>query len=306
VSLSPIIGDGEPVAFNVGPDGVTYLVVALRPLDYRNERPGGASFAKTVPEQPQTYRVVGLSESNVVLDTTIEEERFNIHDIQPLSDELLLVCARSYYKGPDDFEKNGRVYTRSGQFAREILLGDGIQSVQATSSGVIWTSYFDEGIFGNYGWQIPVGAPGLVAWDSAENKLYEFVRCHGLDSICDCYALNVETEEDVWFYYYTEFPLVRLRHREVESVWRMPLAGSGVFAVSAGHALFGGGYKDRDTYQLFSLGHDGNPKLVAEIELQDNNGSKLVADRIVGRAGTIHLVSNGFLYRIDVQTALAG
>jgi hypothetical protein len=28
-SLAPLIGDGELVAFNVGPDGVAYLVVAL-------------------------------------------------------------------------------------------------------------------------------------------------------------------------------------------------------------------------------------------------------------------------------------
>ncbi|HEX4591230.1 MAG TPA: hypothetical protein VH120_14940, partial [Gemmataceae bacterium] len=232
---------------------MTYLVVALKPLDYRIESSDGPSFVKTVPEQPQEYRVLGLSGSQTAIDVAIERERFNIHDIQPLPDELLLVCARSYYKGPDNSEKNGRVYTRDGKFAREILLGDGIQSVQATSKGVIWTSYFDEGVFGN-GWQSPIGASGLVAWDSAGNKLYEFQPRDGLDSICDCYALNVESEEDVWLYYYTEFPLVRLRRREIESVWEMPLRGSGAFAVSAGHVLFRGGYEDPDTYQLFSLG----------------------------------------------------
>lgn len=304
-SLAPLIGDGELVAFNAGPDGVVYVVVALKPLDYRTEQPGWASFAKTVPDQPQRYRVVGLSGPQSVLDLVVEGERFNIHDIQPLVDELLLVCARSYYKGPDDFEKNGRVYTRDGKFAREILLGDGIQSVQATRGGVIWTSYFDEGVFGNYGWQSPVGASGLVAWDSAGNKLYEFQPSAGLDAICDCYALNIESEEDVWLYYYTEFPLVRLHLRKVASVWKMPLGGSSAFAVSAGHALFRGGYKDRDTYQLFALGKDGNPKLLAKIELRNEKGSKLVAHRVVGRADVIHIIFDGFLYRVDVQTALA-
>src|SRR5262249_14162698 len=140
--LAPVIGDGELVAFNVGPDGVTYLVVALKPLDYRIEQPGWASLAKTIHVHPHQYRVVGLSGSHPDLEVVIECERFNIHDVQPLPDELLLVCARSHYKGPDDFEKNGRVYTRDGKFAREILLGDGIQSVQATPRGMIWTSYF--------------------------------------------------------------------------------------------------------------------------------------------------------------------
>jgi hypothetical protein len=303
-SLFPVIGNGELVAFNVGPDAVTYLVVALRSLDYRIEQPGRPGFVKTVAEQPQNYRVVGLSGPQTVLDIVIEEERFNIHDVQPLSDELLLVCARSYYRGPDDFEKNGRVYTRDGKFAREMLLGDGIQSVQTTSGGMIWTSYFDEGVFGNYGWECPVGASGLVAWDSAGIKVYEFQPRDGLDSICDCYALNVESEEDVWLYYYTEFPLVRLRRRKIESIWKMPLGGSGAFAISGGHALFRGEYKDWDTYQLFSLGTDGKPELVAKIELLDKNGNKLVAERVVGRADAIHLVCDGFLYRVDLQTTL--
>jgi hypothetical protein len=223
-----------------------------------------------------------LSGSQIVLDVMIEGERFNIHDVQPLPGELLLACARSHYKGPDDFEKNGRIYTRGGRFAREILLGDGVQSVQATSSGVIWTSYFDEGVFGNYGWQSPVGASGLVAWDTDGNKLYEFEPRNGLDSICDCYALNVESEEDIWLYYYTEFPLVRLRRREIESVWKMPLGGSSAFAISAGHALFRGGYKDRDTYQLFSLGRSRKPELLSKIDLRDKSGRKLVAGRVSG------------------------
>jgi hypothetical protein len=305
VSLAPFIGDGELVAFNVGPDGVVYLVVALRPLDYRIEQPGGASFAKTVPEYPQKYRVVGLSGGRPVFDVVIEGERFNIHDVQPLVDELLLVCARSHYKGPDDFEKYGRVYTRDGKFAREILLGDGIQSAQATSGGVIWTSYFDEGVFGNFGWQTPVGVSGLVAWDADGNKVYAFEPSKGLGSISDCYALNVASEKDVWFYYYTDFPLVRLHDRKIQAIWRMPLGGSGAFAVSSGYALFRGGYRDRDTYQLFALGKNEKPALLAKVELRNENGNKLVANRVVGRADSIHLVSDGVLYRVDVQTVVA-
>jgi hypothetical protein len=304
-SLAPVIGDGELVAFNIGPDGVTYFVVALKALDYRTEQPGGASFAKTIPEKPQKYRVVGLTGSLTVLDVIIEGERFNIHHIQPLPDELLLVCARSYCKGPDDVEKNGRVYTRDGKFAREILLGDGIQSVQTTSSGVIWTSYFDEGVFGNYGWRNPIGASGLVAWDSAGNKLYEFQPGAELDSICDCYALNVQSEEDVWLYYYTDFPLVRLHRREIASVWKPSLSGSDAFAVSTSHAIFRGGSKDRDTYHIFSLSKQGSSNLLAKVELRNENGSKLVADRVVGRVDVIYLLSNKLLYMIDAQTAIA-
>jgi len=93
VSLEPFIGSGEVVAFDVGPDGVVYVVVALEPLEYRSEGPGGASFVKTVHDRPQNDRVVGLSGSEVVLDIRIEGEKSDIHDIQPLPVALLLVCA---------------------------------------------------------------------------------------------------------------------------------------------------------------------------------------------------------------------
>lgn len=301
LSLAPWVSDGELVAFNVGMDGLVYLVVALKSLEYRTEQRGWASFAKTVPTQPQDYRVVALRGRDVDLDVLIEGERFNIHDIQPLRKELLLVCCRSYYRGPANFEKNGRVYTRDGRFTREILLGDGIKSVQVTSAGIIWTSYFDEGVFGNYGWPTPVGSSGLVAWDHAGNKMYEFQAPGARLDICDCYALNVATEEDVWCYYYTEFPLVHLQDRKVKSLWKMPLGGSDAFAISGEHALFRGGYKDHDSYHLFSLGREGQVKLVKIIELHGQDGVKLTASWVVGRGTTIYLVSNGFLYRMDVQ-----
>src|SRR5712671_6793307 len=202
-SVSSVLAGGALVAFSAGPTGVVYFVIALNPLDYRTEQPGWASFAKTVPDKPQSYRVVGLSGSDVILDIVIENEPFNIHHVQPLNDELLLVCSRSHYKGLSQFEKNGRVYSRTGRFQREMLLGDGIQCVQATSNGVVWTSFFDEGIFGNYGWEHPVGASGLVAWDSTGNKLYEFEAAGELDAMADCYAVNVQSDDDVWCYYYT-------------------------------------------------------------------------------------------------------
>ena len=36
--------------------------------------------------------------------------------------------------------------------------------------------------------------------------------------ICDCYAVNVASDEDVWCYYYAEFPLVHLRSRVRASI----------------------------------------------------------------------------------------
>ncbi|MGL5076251.1 MAG: hypothetical protein ACRDBG_10530, partial [Waterburya sp.] len=224
--LNSIIASGEIVAFNIGFDEMIYVVLALKALDYRTEQPGWASFAKTTPDTPQSYRITAFQENQLKLDIYIAEEKFNVHDIQPLpANEILLVCARSHYKSANDFEKNGRIYSYGGEFSREILLGDGIESVQTTSGGIIWTSFFDEGVFGNFGWNEPVGSSGLVAWDSEGNKIYDFEATDNLDSICDCYALNVESDSDVWLYYYTEFPLVHLHHQKIQSVWDIPIKG---------------------------------------------------------------------------------
>lgn len=197
LSVSALCDRGELVAFNVGPDGSAYFVFALNPLDDREVRPNGSVFAKTRSDRPQSYRVIGVREGSCLLDARIEDEPFNIHDIQPVGEELLLVCARCRYRGPGDADRNGRVYNRDGQLTRELLLGDGIKGVQATTGGVVWTSYFDEGIFGNFGWEQPIGSSGLIAWDSSGRRLYEFEPIPPLDWMCGCYALNVESEEDV-------------------------------------------------------------------------------------------------------------
>jgi hypothetical protein len=69
--------------------------------------------------------------------------------------------------------------------------------------------------------------------------------------------------------------------------------------------LFRGGYKERDTYQLFSLGQNRKVNLVTKVEFRNQNGSKLAASRVVGRGDALHLISDGFLYRADVETAVA-
>jgi hypothetical protein len=302
--LPTIFPKGELVAFNVGPDGCVYLVAALAELDYRTVEPGWAIFPKTVPDQTQKYRVVGLSGGRSILDVVIEQERFNIHHVQPLGDEILLVCARSHFRGPKDFDENGRIYTRDGRFVRSILLGDGIQSVQTTSDKVVWTSFFDEGVFGNYGWENPVGASGLVAWDAAGKRLFEFQPIEGLDSITDCYALNVESGEDVWFYYYTEFVLIQLNGHKISKYWKIPISGSDAFAVSDGLVLFRGGYEERDSYYLFSIRNNGKVKKVSDFELQDHDGRRLVAENVVGRSDQLHFISGEYLYCLEVQSVL--
>lgn len=304
--LQPFANDGNLVAVTVGADRLIYVIIALGSLDYRADTAGGVSFAKTKPDEPQTYRVVGLYEGEPIVDVHISQEQFNIHDVQPLPDnELLLACCRCCYRGPDNYEKNGRVYNSKGEFVRELLLGDGIASVQTTSDGLIWTSYFDEGVFGNFGWTQPVGASGLVAWDRIGNKVYEFEPASGLDSICDCYALNVESDESTWLYYYSEFPLVHLRSRKIEGHWAIPIRGSRAFAVSQRTVVFSGGYNDRDHYDIFELGPKHSITQTGTVTLASEQQTPLVAQQVFARGESFFLVSGSLVYGFDVQSAIA-
>ena len=303
--LTPFSDDGELVTVDVGPDFRIYGVVALEEIDYRTEEAGGVSFAKTVPDSPQSYRVFALHDGIPTLDVTIDHEPYNIHEVQPLpNEELLLVCGRSRYRGPDDHDKNGRIYSTDGRPVREILLGDGILGVQTTPAGTIWTSFFDEGVLGNFGWKDPIGSSGLIEWDSQGNRLYEFRPADGLEAICDCYALNVESDSSTWLYYYTEFPLVHLRNRKIESHWSIPVEGSHVFAVSRGYALFDGGYDDPDLYYLFELSPGGKVREVAKLELTDEHGQPLVAESSFARADTLYVVCDDTVYRVDIRMAV--
>jgi hypothetical protein len=100
-SLQEAIGQYNVVCINVGPDGKIYLVLVLKTLDYRTECNGFTTFVKVISSSPQLYRVLIVSDGNIELDLTIEHEQFNIHDIQPLGNNLLLTCCRSHYRGPD-------------------------------------------------------------------------------------------------------------------------------------------------------------------------------------------------------------
>jgi hypothetical protein len=299
-NLSEHLRGREIVGVSVGFDRRVYVLLANLPTSYR-ELKGGASFAKVRPPSPQSYRVVIVGEDGLAWWVDTPEQTVNFHDVQPLPDgNLLFVCARSHYRGPNDYDLNACILSEKGELVRQFLLGDGIQDVQVDKAGNIWTSFFDEGVFGNFGWRTPVGAPGLILWDAHGNRLYQFVPPPGLESICDCYAINVTSAREIWVYYYTEFPLVRLWDRTPSGVWSGLTAGSSAFAVLRGNALFTGGYKDRETYYLYTVQEQKSPKLCSKIMLETMEGQAIHADRQVGRFDCLYVLSGICIYKVTV------
>lgn len=174
------------------------------------------------------------------------ESKINFHYVQTLGEEhILLVCARSHYRNGEG-EKNAAIYDLYGRLVRRFTLGDGIQDVIATAGDELWVSYFDEGVFGNYGWSQPMGQNGLVKYDLNGNPLWQ---AEGFE-ICDCYALNVENDSSIWFYYYMDFDLIHMKDGEALR-YKIPVEGMQSFAVCPPYIVADTGYLHHGQFTLF-------------------------------------------------------
>ena len=153
------------------------------------------------------------------------EYRSSYNHIQPIGDHILLVDCRCRYNNGNP-EKNARIISSAGEMIDSFCLGDGIQDVYVISDQTIVTSYFDEGIFGNLGWDTPIGSTGLIIWNDKREQI-----CHADHDICDCYAMNIDEQDNVWYYYYPDFKLVCLKSGE-EKDWNPHISGSDFFILT--------------------------------------------------------------------------
>ena len=173
--------------------------------------------------------------------------------VQPFGENILLVDCRCSYNGGDP-DKNAYVVSLNGELIRNFCLGDGIQSVLVRPDMSIVTGYFDEGVFGNMGWgdsnsELPLGAAGIVVWDENGHKLFE------ADSdIADCYAMNIGSDGDIWYYYYTDFLLTRFNGRE-KTEYDPHIKGAGFFILieNGRSVIFDSGYGKSSLYEAYDL-----------------------------------------------------
>ncbi|MFS0647431.1 hypothetical protein AB1L08_21320 [Siminovitchia sp. 179-K 8D1 HS] len=143
-------------------------------------------------------------------------------EVDLFSDGSLLLVQSRCLKDGKYMERNARRYNPNGQLIEAFPLGDGIENVQIDETDTIWVSYFDEGIFGNFGWEQPMGSEGIVAYTMNGNKLWG-ASGYG---IVDCYALNVVSSREVYFYYYDDFFLVQLNEKKETIRYRVEGKGA--------------------------------------------------------------------------------
>lgn len=283
----------EVVSTQLGGDGRIYVLL----IDRIPEREDGM-FVPAKLRPFRTYKALIIGDS-CIQEVLLWGQTFNYHYLQPLGEHLLLVGARCTRYGDGKHDLNAKVIDAEGTTVREFLLGDGIQDVQVTEDGTIWTGYFDEGVFGNYGWGEPVGAQGLIAWDDQGNKRFE----NQAADIADCYALNVVNEQEVWFYYYADFKLGLIRggtHRPQTTFINPGLSGSSGLCTDGYHFLFDAGYGKHGSFVLKKQDSPGRLTKGQRISFVNEDSQPLQAARQSFRQHQLLLSEGSKLYLTDV------
>lgn len=298
--FSAVIGKNKITASSIAANGEAVLLTVAPEFEKtafgREERKGFAifPFSKAKRSYPATF--VRFNGREVLQKTDLAEVEVAFPSVQPLPNgEVLLVGARCHYRNGDP-EKNASVFSQDGKLLRRFVLGDGINNVQTTCEGMIWVSYSDEGVFGNCGWNQPMGAPGLICFDSTGRIDWEFKPPDGFDSICDCYSLNI-ARNGVWACYYTEFPLVKIDSDKQVRGWKNEVGGASALVVDGRHALLWGGFGEKRTKCVVQ--DIGGEALACsrELTLRLPDGSDLMGAAVVGRDSTLHaFIGNAWFF----------
>ncbi len=299
--FSEQLSEREIVNVGVGPeDNALVLAVQKQHRDSPHARyvqEGWASFARSKVE-PYSMDLLEFAPefSGEIALRNVEESHPHI---QPLSwDETLIVAARCNYNGGKP-EQNAAVYGADGVLKRRFVMGDGIQHVQVAQDGTIWAAYFDEGVFGNYGWNEPMGASGVLRFDVNGEILWRFEPKGNCGFIADCYAMNV-ARDATWLCYYTEFPIARIKPDGEICGWHNEIRGAHALATDNHRVALFSGYgeqKNRCVVQEFS---DDKMVRAREIKLVLPDGEMPERVRVIGRGSMLHFFIGTVWYQFDL------
>jgi hypothetical protein len=302
--LIPVLADDVLISASIGPYGEAVALwstpkgqAALAP-----STPSWAAFPDAVRAHPVAARVtVHWPDPTAV--TSIAELDLAQPTVQSLPDgRVLLVAARCWWRagGPD---RNARMFDAEGNPVAEATFGDGISHVLATPHGEVWVGYFDEGVFGNYGWANPgpepVGSMGIVRFGRDLTPVWRFPDTTPGGPIADCYALNV-AGESAWASYYTDFPVVRVSS-DLVRVWRNSVGAAQAMIVGGGQCALIGGYGTRrDRIVVGALWDEHVPQYESVLVLPDGAGLPVEA-HLVGRGHALNVFVGTRWFKVDTE-----
>lgn len=283
------------VSMSIGYDGRAYFLFSSK----IPERIDGM-FVNTAANAAYTALAVTPSwESGAV--EKVEKIDFGTHAmnfsfLRPVPDgSFLLLGSRCMFSRENGPEKNAVFVDREGNVLRALTFGDGIADCIVRSDGIIITSYFDEGVMGNYGWDEPIGYSGLCAWTANGEILWRPDR-----DILDCYAMNTDADGNLWYYYYTDFLLVRTDFK-TETEYDPQVEGADSLAVvkNGSFLIMDGGYDDADSFYVRRISGDrvGDPEPLAFVD--EAGGPVPAVPRVFCGTKALALTRDGDMYFTD-------
>ncbi|MBV6634024.1 MAG: hypothetical protein KI792_13440 [Alphaproteobacteria bacterium] len=224
---------------------------------------------------------------------------------------LLLVEPRSQLYRDGTCDQNAAVYDPITGHAYSFLIGDAVTAIGVDGRGRIWASFYDEGIFGNYGWgegdsPLSPGEGGLVCFDDHGELLWSFNHVVKESSIDDCYALNITTD-GVWINYYEDFRICQIgmdqddTDFEVQFFQSRGINGSDAIAVSDDAFLLSRQYGEANS-RFHLIRRDGKLS-----EKPQAYRAKLPDGRLdirhlnpIGHGSRMHLIGEAGWFSVDV------
>jgi len=308
-ALQAPAGFDQLITVSVGPDGGPVALWA-RPADQadiqgRYEGGGGATFPETRTSSRPRVALASYSTRSIVPQHLVSVDDLPVAHplVQPLPNgEFLVVGGRCAWR-PEGPERNALIVGSDGTINRKGTLGDGIEHMLVDDNGEVWIGYFDEGIFGNFGWGSPgpepLGSQGLVRWSTQFEKLWEY---RAVDDywLADCYALNVSAAR-AWACPYTDFPLLQIDadgttvHRTTDVSGPMGLIVAGESVGLIGDYKYGGS---------LLVGSLGDLSRLRKSELGMPDGRLVPPGTLVCRGSVAHFFVGTNWFAFDLVQAI--
>jgi hypothetical protein len=181
--------------------------------------------------------------------------------------------------------------------------------LQIGPSGEVWVSFGDQGRN-----RVALAAEALVCFSRDLEPTFRFnqvARQRDLPLLYVCYALNVNSDGDVYAYYYPAsaedyFPLARIRDNDISDFWQITTAGAHALIVDGTRALLAGTYEEPQRLTVLDLAsgeaeeatavdQDGRP-----IPFGDRQGHPLASRSVWGRGNVLYLLDARGVWAITV------
>lgn len=302
--VSPPVAHDQLVTSGIGPRGE---LVAL----WTDERGVGALQRRVTEASGVSYPASSVGRTVPCTATVHDPDqvratplgvRLANDEIQPLPGGRLLVAGARCEMTRHGATPNAAVYDDTGRQVAEGVLGDGINHLLTTGAGDIWVGYFDEGVYGNFGWgghTEPLGACGIARFDEALDQVWRYPSGREAPPVDDCYALNV-TDTQVWACYYGDFPVARITGDRVRT-WPSNVGGvSAILAAGTQVALYGGYGEERDRLVLGTVtGDHFEPEVSTRLTLP--GGAPLTGTQLVARGDELHLIDGNRWWKVSLD-----